>query len=153
MVPWKVVWPEELEEAGTACSRGPESEEATACSDASRPVTRPNLRVVRDDATDAVIEFGDRTTRAQRSDFSHDADGQLRAARSPYAWAVVIRERARDIYHNRVCPACRRAAAVPLCLRDGVCDPNGRVNPFTATLVGFRCLQCDHEWPASRIHH
>lgn len=56
--------------------------------------------------------------------------------------------RARRLHSNQNCPDCRRADVLPLMLNDGRLDGAGRLVPGSATLVGFRCEQCCHEWPA-----
>lgn len=48
---------------------------------------------------------------------------------------------------NRRCPNCSRVRVDPLELGDGVRNCNGAVVPGTATVVGFRCSACRHEWP------
>ncbi|MDA1163887.1 MAG: hypothetical protein O3B13_12355 [Planctomycetota bacterium] len=54
--------------------------------------------------------------------------------------------RARNLSLNRTCPGCSRAGVLPLMLNDGRIDGSGRMVPGSATLVGFRCEQCSHEW-------
>ncbi|RMG33991.1 MAG: hypothetical protein D6725_15010 [Planctomycetota bacterium] len=153
MVRWKVLWPEDLE--GSSAVAVQASAIADDAENPPRPVLagRPRLRLVGEAVGTAPSDAHGGSERSHNDAGDVTTDESDRHDIRPYARAVMIRERARDIYHNRVCPACRRAAAVPLCLQDGTRDPSGRVNPFTATLVGFRCLQCRHEWPASRIHH
>ena len=56
--------------------------------------------------------------------------------------------RAQRLSVNRSCPDCSRAGVLPLMLNDGRLDGSGRLVPGSATLVGFRCEQCSHEWPA-----
>jgi hypothetical protein len=59
-------------------------------------------------------------------------------------------DRARSIHANVCCPQCRHASVLPLMLNDGRTDAAGQVVPGTASLVGFHCEDCDHEWPATR---
>ena len=63
---------------------------------------------------------------------------------------VSATQRARAIHANTSCPCCLHAAVVPLMLNDGRVDSAGQIIPGTATLVGFRCGQCEHEWLASQ---
>ena len=55
--------------------------------------------------------------------------------------------RARVEKENRACPCCHRASVQPLELGDAVRNRNGAKVPGTATVVGFRCSGCRHEWP------
>jgi hypothetical protein len=56
--------------------------------------------------------------------------------------------RAQRLNVNQTCPDCSRAGGVlPLMLNDGRMDGSGRLVPGSATLVGFRCESCSHEWP------
>ncbi len=59
-----------------------------------------------------------------------------------------VLQRSRTIHENRQCPTCHHPVVEPLELRDGAVNRNGMPIPGTATLVGFRCQRCDHEWPA-----
>lgn len=68
---------------------------------------------------------------------------KLRSPDSSYAAL-----RAKHVNKNQCCPDCRRVGVVPLMLNDGRIDGSGRLVPGTATLVGFRCQQCTHEWSA-----
>ncbi len=55
--------------------------------------------------------------------------------------------RARAIYRNRFCPQCDRVAVVPVELKNPLLNRNHRPLPGSASLVGFRCRLCNHEWP------
>ncbi|MGZ0172013.1 MAG: hypothetical protein ACKVHE_20910 [Planctomycetales bacterium] len=55
--------------------------------------------------------------------------------------------RAQRLNTNQTCPDCNRAGVLPLMLNDGRMDGSGRLVPGSATLVGFRCETCSHEWP------
>ena len=55
--------------------------------------------------------------------------------------------RAQRLNSNQTCPDCSRAGVLPLMLNDGRMDGSGRLVPGSATLVGFRCESCSHEWP------
>jgi hypothetical protein len=55
--------------------------------------------------------------------------------------------RAHRLNANQTCPDCSRAGVYPLMLNDGRMDGSGRLVPGSATLVGFRCETCSHEWP------
>lgn len=48
---------------------------------------------------------------------------------------------------NLACPECERVTAQPLELCDGMLSRNGSLLPGSATIVGFRCSACGHEWP------
>jgi len=54
--------------------------------------------------------------------------------------------RAQRLNSNQTCPDCCRAGVLPLMLNDGRMDGSGRLVPGSATLVGFRCETCSHEW-------
>jgi hypothetical protein len=54
--------------------------------------------------------------------------------------------RAQRLNSNQTCPDCTRAGVLPLVLNDGRIDGSGRLVPGSATLVGFRCDSCSHEW-------
>lgn len=64
---------------------------------------------------------------------------------SPEANPTVLR--AQRLNANQSCPECSRAGVLPLMLNDGRMDGSGRLVPGSATLVGFRCESCSHEWP------
>jgi hypothetical protein len=48
---------------------------------------------------------------------------------------------------NQQCPCCRRVSVAPIELADSARNRNGASIPGTATIVGFRCHACRHEWP------
>ncbi|MDA0809425.1 MAG: hypothetical protein O2983_17165 [Planctomycetota bacterium] len=56
--------------------------------------------------------------------------------------------RAQRLNAHQTCPDCHRAGVSPLMLNDGRMDSAGRLVPGSATLVGFHCEICSHEWPA-----
>ncbi|MFK7777880.1 MAG: hypothetical protein QM501_07115 [Gimesia sp.] len=56
--------------------------------------------------------------------------------------------RARVMFKNHQCPACRSSVVSSLELRDGLLNRKNNMIPGTATVVGFRCGSCDNEWPA-----
>jgi len=58
--------------------------------------------------------------------------------------------RARMRFANQCCPGCRRATVAPLELNDSEFDRNGRAIPGTATIIGFNCERCGHQWSANR---
>lgn len=70
-------------------------------------------------------------------------------------WVEKLREpdtnpsalRAQRLNANQSCPDCSRVGVLPLMLNDGRMDNSGRLVPGSATLVGFRCETCSHEWP------
>ncbi|MBM4076496.1 MAG: hypothetical protein FJ267_12765 [Planctomycetes bacterium] len=54
--------------------------------------------------------------------------------------------RARVIYDNRQCRECLSPVVELVQLDDAMVNRQGLNIPGTATLVGFHCLSCDHEW-------
>lgn len=54
--------------------------------------------------------------------------------------------RTRTLHQNRRCRQCDRPAVVPLHRDDAVLNRSRLPIPGTATLVGFRCDHCSHEW-------
>jgi hypothetical protein len=58
--------------------------------------------------------------------------------------------RARLWNSNQVCPCCRRATVEPVELEDGLLNAKAEPIPGTATIVGFNCSSCGHEWAAIR---
>ena len=56
--------------------------------------------------------------------------------------------RAQRLNAHQTCPGCQRVGVLPLMLNDGRIDNSGRMVPGSATLVGFRCQECHHEWSA-----
>ncbi|MFO1021373.1 MAG: hypothetical protein U0903_11840 [Planctomycetales bacterium] len=54
--------------------------------------------------------------------------------------------RTRALHQNRRCRQCDRPAVVPLHRDDAVLNRSRLPIPGTATLVGFRCEYCNHEW-------
>lgn len=57
---------------------------------------------------------------------------------------------ARSLHRNRRCVDCGSPRVAPVSLADGVRDATGQFIPGTATLVGFHCEACGHEWAADR---
>ncbi len=55
--------------------------------------------------------------------------------------------RAHQLRKNRHCPCCSHPVVEPIELNDGAVNRSGLPIPGTATLVGFRCDSCSHEWP------
>ncbi|QDT56344.1 hypothetical protein Pan44_43970 [Caulifigura coniformis] len=51
---------------------------------------------------------------------------------------------------NQVCPCCRRATVEPVELEDGLLNAKAEPIPGTATIVGFNCSSCGHEWATIR---
>lgn len=72
-----------------------------------------------------------------------DRFGLLEAGNGP---DVVVRARLER--RNRCCPRCRRVTVEPVECDDGLFDRNGAPIPGTATVAGFFCNACHHEWPA-----
>jgi len=54
--------------------------------------------------------------------------------------------RARLEKSNSQCPSCQRVSVQPIELRDAITNRNGATVPGTATVVGFQCNACRHEW-------
>jgi len=69
------------------------------------------------------------------------------AARRRGRQMVNIVTRARLEKSNRQCPCCRRVTVRSIELRDAITNHNGATVPGTATVVGFQCNACRHEWP------
>ena len=86
-----------------------------------------------DEAEPAILPF--------RPHFEQRRQSQNRRASNLLA-------RARTLYENRQCPHCDHPNVEPLELDDAVQNGNNLPIPGTATLVGFHCLKCHHEWPA-----
>jgi hypothetical protein len=59
--------------------------------------------------------------------------------------------RARLQHHNKCCPNCRRAAVQPVERDDALLDRRGLAIPGTASIVGFYCTACRHEWSPPRL--
>lgn len=55
--------------------------------------------------------------------------------------------RAQLLRDNRTCPCCTHPVVEPIELNDACVNRSGLPIPGTATLVGFRCGSCEHEWP------
>lgn len=60
--------------------------------------------------------------------------------------------RARLEHRNKCCPNCRRVTVRPIELEDALLDRRGMEIPATATIVGFYCTTCRHEWSPPRLH-
>ena len=58
--------------------------------------------------------------------------------------------RARLWNSNQACPCCRRATVEPVELEDGLLNAKAEPIPGTATIVGFNCSSCGHEWATIR---
>lgn len=59
--------------------------------------------------------------------------------------------RARLEHQNRCCPNCRRVTVHPVELDDGLLNRWGMTIPASATVVGFWCRSCGHEWTPQRL--
>ncbi len=55
--------------------------------------------------------------------------------------------RARLARRHQQCPSCDRVTVDPIELGDARLNRNGAMIQGTATIVGFRCNACSHEWP------
>jgi hypothetical protein len=82
----------------------------------------------------AVIPFVDRVA-------------ELRA-RTQYA--TIGRAKLRHL--NQTCGCCGRITVEPIELDDALFDRKNEPIPGSATIIGFRCDACGHEWPASRLN-
>ena len=60
-------------------------------------------------------------------------------------------DRARLEHHNRCCPNCRRITVQLVELDDALLDRRGRAIPGTASIDGFYCTSCGHEWSPRRL--
>lgn len=58
--------------------------------------------------------------------------------------------RARLLYRNSTCPTCGRATVDPIELDDALINRSGLPIPGTASVVGFRCTACSHNWSTER---
>ncbi len=54
--------------------------------------------------------------------------------------------RARLSRRNRQCPSCQRVTVDPIELGDAWTNRNGASVSGSATVVGFRCNSCRHQW-------
>lgn len=54
--------------------------------------------------------------------------------------------RARIQRANTQCPCCRRVTVQPIEQPDAIVNRNGATIPGTATIVGFQCNACRHQW-------
>jgi hypothetical protein len=59
--------------------------------------------------------------------------------------------RARLEHQNRNCPRCRRITVQPVELDDALLNRKGEAIPNTATVDGFYCTTCSHEWSPQRL--
>ncbi len=59
-------------------------------------------------------------------------------------------ERARLKHRNQSCPKCHRVTVEAVEADDALLDRRCEAIPGTATVVGFFCNACRHEWP---VHH
>ncbi len=66
---------------------------------------------------------------------------------APYDRTDVV-TRARLERRNRCCPQCGRVTVEAVEREDALLDRNCRAIPGTASLAGFFCNACHHEWPA-----
>lgn len=73
---------------------------------------------------------------------------RLKESQSSVNFATV--RRARLWNSNQVCPCCRRATVEPVELEDGLLNAKAEPIPGTATIVGFNCSSCGHEWAIIR---
>ena len=59
---------------------------------------------------------------------------------------LAVADRARLEFQNRCCPICNRVTVEPVELDDARYGKNGSMITGTATLLGFNCNACGHEW-------
>jgi hypothetical protein len=62
-----------------------------------------------------------------------------------------IVERARLERHNQRCRHCGRVTVETVELDDALLDRRGMPIPGTATVVGFFCNACRHDWPVNHL--
>ena len=67
-------------------------------------------------------------------------------SRNPSLMEVLARTR--TLYRNRSCRSCGRPTVEPVQLNDATLGKGRLPIPGTATLVGFHCQYCRHEWSA-----
>jgi hypothetical protein len=54
--------------------------------------------------------------------------------------------RTRTLYRNKRCRSCNRPTVEPVEMDDALVSKNRMPVPGSATLVGFQCQYCRHEW-------
>lgn len=104
------------------------------------------------EATDEpqILSFEELAPQVRRSRFrivTEEGSGSERSV-VPGILHELTAQKARKCYHNSTCPACRRITVEPIELNDAQISRNGAVRWGTATVVGFSCNACGHEWPA-----
>jgi len=67
-----------------------------------------------------------------------------------HAGSYAAARRARLWNSNQTCPCCRRVTVEPVELEDGLLNAKADAIPGTATIVGFNCSSCGHEWATIR---
>jgi hypothetical protein len=60
-------------------------------------------------------------------------------------------DRARLEHHNKCCPNCRRVTVQLVELDNALLDRRGLAIPSTASIAGFYCTSCRHEWTPGRL--
>jgi hypothetical protein len=60
-------------------------------------------------------------------------------------------DRARLEHHNQRCRQCGRVTVETIELEDALLDRRGMPIPGTATVVGFFCNACRHDWPVNHL--
>lgn len=97
-----------------------------------------------------ILSFEELAPQVRRSRFRVVSEGASASERSvvPRILHELTALKARQCYHNSSCPACRRVTVEPIELNDAQISRNGAVRWGTATVVGFSCNACGHEWPA-----
>lgn len=60
-------------------------------------------------------------------------------------------DRARIEYRNQRCRKCGRVTVETVELDDALLDRRGIPIPGTATIVGFFCNACRHDWPVNHL--
>ena len=74
-------------------------------------------------------------------------DFDLRESTTPQQDVV---SRARLLHRNSTCPTCGRATVDPIELDDALLNRSGLPIPGTASVVGFSCSACSHDWSTAR---
>ena len=59
---------------------------------------------------------------------------------------MTVVKRAQLLFSNRKCPECCYPVVEPVELSDSTINRSGLAIPGTATLIGFHCCGCEHEW-------
>lgn len=92
-----------------------------------------------------ILSFQDHVAQIRRSNFRvvrHEEPGP----ETREILQTFLANKARLRHHNSCCPECHRVTIEPVEMHDALVTRSGAIVRGSATIVGFSCSACGHEW-------